>query len=52
MKKNDIPSYMRKEVNHKVDTNPERTHLVNRAKKYNMKHAGSKTMKQLKRYFS
>ena len=53
--KNEIPSYMKVEFNHKVDTNPERTHIINRIKKskktwgnLSTHHIGSKSMSQLK----
>ena len=50
--KKEIPSYMKVEFNHKVDTNPERTHIINKIKKtvkpFSTHHIGSKSMSQLK----
>ena len=49
--KNDVPSYMKVEFNHKVDTNPERTHIINKIKKTahsSTHHIGSKSMSVLK----
>lgn len=46
------PSYLLKEFNHKVDTNPERTHIIKKIKKtcgnLSTHHIGSKSMSQLK----
>ena len=53
--KNEVPSYMKVGFNHKVDTNPERTHIINKIKKswntwnnLSTHHIGSKSMSQLK----
>ena len=50
--KNEIPSYMKVEFNHKVDTNPERTHIIKKIKKmtapFSTHHIGSKSMSVLK----
>ena len=50
--KNEIPSYMKVEFNHKVDTNPERTYIIKKIKKIcgnlSTHHIGSKFMSQLK----
>lgn len=50
--KNEIPSYMKVEFNHKIDTNPERTHIIKKIKKtlgnLSTHHIGSKSMSQLK----
>lgn len=51
--KNEIPSYMKVEFNHKIDTNPEHTHIIKKIKKtlgsFSTHHIGSKSMSQLKR---
>lgn len=50
--KNEIPSYMKVEFNHKIDTNPERTYIIKKIKKmtapFSTHHIGSKSMSQLK----
>lgn len=49
--KNEVPSYMKVEFNHKVDTNPERTHIIKKIKKmvgsFSTHHIGSKSMSVL-----
>ena len=50
--KKEVPSYMKVEFNHKIDTDPERTHIINKIKKitapFSTHHIGSKSMSQLK----
>ena len=50
--KNEIPSYMKAKFNHKIDTNPKRTHIIKKIKKmtapFSTNHIGSKSMSQLK----
>lgn len=50
--KNEVPSYMKVEFNNKIDTNPERTHIIKKIKKtwspLSTHHIGSKSMSQLK----
>lgn len=44
---------MKVEFNHKIDTNPEHTHIIKKIKKtlgsFSTHHIGSKSMSQLKR---
>ena len=47
--KNEVPSYMKVEFNHKIDTNPERTHIIKKmTAPFSTHHIGSKSMSVLK----